>query len=136
MNNKPVVWVVDDDDDDQLLIAQAFRRIIPPVEVKALADGDELIPSLKLEATPPKLILLDLNMRRKSGFKTLEELRAIPDYEKLPVVVLTTSDAPDDFVRSLALGANGVLTKPPLLDDLRSLAAQLNLDWHLNQDSN
>lgn len=132
MTKSPAVWIVDDDEDDQYLIEEAFKWLSPPIDVKVLSDGDELIPCLKLISTPPKLVLLDLNMRRQSGFETLEELRAIPAYEDLPVVILTTSDSPMDIEKSFALGANGMLTKPPQVKELRQLVGQLNLDWHLD----
>jgi len=132
MTNASTVWVVDDDADDQFLIETAFKEIIYPLTIKQLSDGDELLPQLQGAYTLPQLILLDLNMQRKNGFDVLAELRSIPAYRKLPVVVLTTSSNEDDRQKSLALGANDFLTKPYALKEIISMLRRLVLKWHLN----
>ena len=132
MINASTVWVVDDDADDQFLIETAFKEVIYPLTIKQLSDGDELIPHLQEAPTLPKLILLDLNMQRKNGFEVLAEIRSIPSYRKLPVVVLTTSSSEDDKQKSLALGANGFLTKPFSLKAVINMLRQLVSDWNLN----
>lgn len=125
------VWVVDDDEDDQLFIRAAFENGEPSVKVLILNDGAELLPKLRECSKLPRLILLDINMPRKNGFETLKELRAIPDYADLPVVMLTTSSAQHEHERSLALGANQFLTKPLSFDQLRVVAQELNKQWKL-----
>lgn len=132
MKNTSTVWVVDDDADDQFLIETAFREVISPLTIKQLSDGDELLPQLQETPSLPKLILLDLNMQRKNGFDVLVELRSVPAYRKLPVVVLTTSSSEDDRRKSLALGANGFLTKPCSLQAVIRMLRRLVSDWHLN----
>lgn len=67
----PAVWVVDDDADDQFLLEVAFKTINPPIYIKQLYDGDDLLPNLERADSLPKLVLLDLNMGRKGGFEAL-----------------------------------------------------------------
>ncbi len=127
----PCVWVVDDDPDDQFLFDLAFRTLTPPVRVNMLNDGEELLVALSQCETLPGLIVLDLNMPRLNGFDALKQLRAIPAYQQLPVVVLTTSTQPEDQVRALQLGANGFLTKPASSGKLLMLFNQLVNQWQL-----
>ncbi|GAB2575180.1 response regulator [Spirosoma areae] len=125
------VWVVDDDEDDQLLIRSAFENGKPPVSVLTLNDGAELLHKLAECAELPHLILLDINMPIKNGFETLKELRNIPAYAHVPVVMLTTSSAENERKRALALGANQFLTKPLSFDHLGQLAQKLREQWKL-----
>ncbi|WP_018618342.1 response regulator [Spirosoma luteum] len=125
------VWVVDDDEDDQLFIRTAFASGKQPIEVFSLSDGSELLPKLGECVELPGLILLDINMPRKNGFETLIELRAVPAYADIPVVMLTTSSEAEERNRSLALGANQFLTKPLSYDQLKLLAEELSDEWNL-----
>ncbi|NEU68352.1 response regulator [Spirosoma agri] len=130
--NVPRVWIVDDDQDDQYLFQVAFKRLVPPVDVKLLNDGEELLPALNQCDTLPSLIILDLNMPRLNGFEALKQLRADPVYETVPVVVLSTSSWHGDQERAMRLGANGFLTKPPSMDMLLVLFRELVQDWRLS----
>ncbi len=130
--SSPVVWIVDDDPDDQYLFELTFNSLSPPVNVRLLNDGEDLLPALIESETLPSLILLDLNMPRMDGFQALRQLRANPDYKTLPVVVLTTSTRRDEQVKALDLGANGVLTKAGSTGQLLMLFTQLVDQWKLN----
>lgn len=132
MENAPTVWIVDDDEDDQFMIETAFKELVFPLNIKQLSDGDEVLSQLGKAPTLPKLILLDLNMPRKNGFDVLAELRTIPAYQKLPIVVLTTSSSEDDKRKSLALGANEFLTKPCSLKAVIHMLRRLVSAWNLN----
>ena len=127
----PIVWVVDDDEDDQQFIRSAFIDGQPSIAVLSLSDGAELLPNLVDCVELPRLILLNINMPRKNGFETLEELRRVPELAHLPVVMLTTSSAEADRSRAMALGANQFLTKPLTYDQLRQLARELSQEWQL-----
>ncbi|GAB4024672.1 response regulator [Spirosoma koreense] len=128
----PRIWIVDDDEDDQFLFEAAFRQLIPPVLVRLLADGEELLPALASTDTLPDLIILDLNMPRLNGFEALKLLRSHQSYQDLAVVVLSTSSLPEDQEKALELGANGFLTKPPTLDHILTIFGQLVEQWQLN----
>ncbi|WP_020603448.1 response regulator [Spirosoma spitsbergense] len=132
MENAPTVWIVDDDEDDQMMIEAAFKEVIFPLAIKQLSDGNEVLSQLEKAFSLPKLILLDLNMPLKNGFDVLTELRSIPAYKKLPVVVLTTSSSEDDRRKSLALGANEFLIKPCSLKAVVHMLRRLVSEWNLN----
>lgn len=121
--------MVDDDADDQFLLELAFQRIHPPIGIKQLYDGDELLPHLEKATSLPKLILLDLNMVRQNGFDTLRALREAAEYAHLPVIILTTSSAETDRTQSQQLKADGFLTKPLTNDDTVSMLQLLAHEW-------
>ena len=78
MNTLPgSVWLVDDDEDDLILMQTAFNCINDRLTIKTLLDGEELLPHLQETSDSPRLIVLDLNMRRMGGLKTLEVVRSI-----------------------------------------------------------
>ena len=128
----PVVWIVDDDPDDQYLLELAFTSLNPPVAVKLLNDGEELLPALIQSTYMPSLIVLDLNMPRLNGFEALKLLRAEPDYQHLPVVVLTTSTHANDQEKALQLGANGFVNKPASTGKLLMLFGELVQQWPIS----
>ena len=127
----PSVWIVDDDEDDQLFIRSAFKETHTPIHVRALTDGDQLLPQLTNCDELPSLILLDINMNRQDGFETLNQVRSMPCFAHLPVVMLTTSSDISDCQRSLALGANQCLTKPASYRQLVTLVKELTQEWAL-----
>ena len=128
MIHMPTVWVVDDDADDLYLIQTAFSQIVPPIAIKQLTDGEQLLPSLREASELPRLVLLDLNMQRMNGFEALKELRTIPAFGGVPVVILTTSEREADKQQSMTLGANGFLTKPPSQQGIVKMLRQLTVD--------
>lgn len=115
-----VILLADDDEDDRLLVCEAIAEAGVPGEVRSVPDGDGLLAYLR-RAAPyaeaggaprPGVVLLDLNMPGLDGREALRRIRADPSFSALPVVVLTTSRAPEDVARAYALGANTVITKP------------------------
>jgi CheY-like chemotaxis protein len=127
------VLVVDDDEDDRTFAREAFDEAGIPTDIRFADDGVELLDYLyrrgkfvSPESSPrPDLILLDLRMPRKSGHDALAEIKESPTFRPIPVVVLTTSDAEDDVIRSYELGANSYVVKPTtfsgLVDTLKHL---------------
>ena len=81
------------------------------------------------QAPRPGLILLDLNMPRKDGREALREIKADPDLRTIPVVVLTTSKAEEDIVRSYTFGASSFITKPVTFDGLVEVMKTLGRYW-------
>jgi chemotaxis family two-component system response regulator Rcp1 len=124
----PRVLMVDDDPTDIELTQMAFQRGGVDVSFSAVRDGAAAIRALE-EATAkgraPDLILLDLNMPVMNGWEVLETLQQRDDLRCCPVVVLSTSDAPRDVARCLALGAHEYLCKPNTFTELRDLMQHL-----------
>ncbi len=123
------IWLVDDDEDDLLLMQMAFNYMDARLMIKTLLDGEDLLVHLQETSDSPELVVLDLNMRRMGGLKTLEFVRSIDKYNRLPVVVLTTSSNPADKRNSVALGANDYYIKPASFNELTVLASQLIQQW-------
>jgi len=111
------VLLVDDDPGDTLMIREAFAHNKVRNELAAVADGVQAMRYLRREgeyedAPRPDLILLDLNLPRKDGREVLAEIKGDPELSTIPVVVLTTSHAEEDVLRSYQLHANAYVTKP------------------------
>lgn len=114
------VLVAEDDEDDQLILEEAFAALGAPVELHFARDGVALVERLTTwpDAAPWPLILIDLNMPRMNGWEVLEAVRAHPTYGRVPVLVMSTSGAPEDVDRAYASGANTFFTKPLRFHDL------------------
>ncbi len=131
------IVLADDDPDDRKLTQDAFMENRLANEFNTVEDGEELMEylhrrgkyeSMKGDALPG-LILLDLNMPRKDGREALKEIKADPDLRRIPIVVLTTSKAEEDIVRSYDLGVNSYVTKPVTFKSLVELIKVLGRYW-------
>jgi CheY-like chemotaxis protein len=118
--NKAVILIAEDDDNDVLLIKRAFHQAQFENPLQVATNGEEAIAYLKgdppfgeRDKFPiPALLLLDLKMPRKNGFEVLAWVRQRPEFNALPVVVLTSSQESADINRAYSLGANSYLVKP------------------------
>jgi len=115
------VLLVEDDPGDVLLAREAFAQSAISSQLHVTADGDQAIGFLRrtgpyASAPRPGLILLDLNLPGRGGLEVLAELKADDDLKSIPAVVLTTSAARDDILRSYQLHANAYVTKPTGFD--------------------
>jgi len=111
------VLLVEDDPGDVVLIKEAFEYNKVHNSLHHVSDGVEALDFLyrrngQEQAPRPHLILLDLNLPRKDGREVLQEIKADADLRPIPVVVLTTSEAEEDILRSYHLHANAYVTKP------------------------
>ena len=111
------VLLVEDDPGDVLLIKEAFADNKVRNRLHVVSDGVEAIEFLRKQgphagAPTPDLVLLDLNLPRKDGREVLAEIKGDTQLRRIPVVVLTTSSAEEDIVRSYDLHANAYVTKP------------------------
>jgi CheY-like chemotaxis protein len=111
------VLLVEDDPGDVVLIREAFEYNKVHNALHVVSDGVEALDFLhrrgEYEGAPrPDLVLLDLNLPRKDGREVLEEVKADRDLRTIPIVVLTTSEAEEDILRSYDLHANAYVTKP------------------------
>lgn len=131
------ILIAEDDPDDRLFIRRALRENKIPNTVREVENGVELLDYLRGHGTfasvgaarRPGLILLDLNMPRKSGREVLREIKSDPELRAIPVVVLTTSDAESDVTYSYSAGANAYITKPASLSDLLELFKRIDDFW-------
>jgi CheY-like chemotaxis protein len=131
------ILLADDDPDDRKLTQEAFMENRLANDFHAVEDGEELLDYLhrrgqyeSLRGDPlPGLILLDLNMPRKDGREALKEIKANPELRRIPVVVLTTSKAEEDIVRTYDLGVNSYVTKPVTFKSLVELIRILGCYW-------
>ena len=112
-DSQPIsVLLVEDDPGDVVLIEEAFEHNKVRNTLTIVGDGVEAMAHLRSEAARPDLVLLDLNLPRKDGREVLAEIKSDPALRSIPVVVLTTSKAEEDILRSYDLHANAYVTKP------------------------
>ena len=109
--------LVEDNPGDVILIQESLKDIKAGIILHVVKDGAEavnfLLKNPPYERSPmPDLILLDINLPKKSGLEVLREIRSHPEVKSVPVVVLTTSRSDKDILRSYGLGANSFVTKP------------------------
>jgi CheY-like chemotaxis protein len=111
------VLLVEDDDGDVLMTREAFAHGAVRNRLHVVNDGERALRFVRREgeyadAPRPSLILLDLNLPRRDGVEVLAELKGDAELKVIPVVVLTTSEAQEDIVRSYRVHANAYVTKP------------------------
>ncbi len=131
------ILLADDDPDDRMLAREAFDESRLRNTLEMVEDGEELMDYLHnrgkysgAAARPkPSLILLDLNMPRMDGREALKEIKSSPDLRRIPIVVLTTSKADEDILRTYDLGVNSFITKPVTFDSLVEVLVALGKYW-------
>ena len=111
------VLLVEDDPGDVLMTREAFETHKLTNRLHVVQDGADAMAFLRREgqyasAPRPDLVLLDLNLPRMDGREVLEAIKTDPSLANIPVVVLTTSEAEEDVLRSYSLHANAYVTKP------------------------
>jgi CheY-like chemotaxis protein len=125
------VLLVEDDPGDVLMTQEAFEEHKVRNKLNVVPDGEEALAYLRREgkyadATRPDLILLDLNLPRIDGREVLQVIKEDQDLRRIPVVVLTTSQADDDILRSYSLHANAYVTKPVDFDSFIAVVRQID----------
>nr|WP_198429270.1 response regulator [Nocardia bovistercoris] len=123
--------LVEDDPGDELMTREAFEDNRIGNTLHVAHDGEEALDFLykqgpHAEAPRPDLILLDLNLPKYDGRQVLEKIKSDPDLAHIPVVVLTTSSAEEDILRSYKLHANAYVTKPVDLDQFIAAIKQID----------
>ncbi|ROQ59561.1 response regulator receiver domain-containing protein [Streptomyces sp. 840.1] len=125
------VLLVEDDPGDELMTREAFEDNKIRNTLHVVRDGQEALDFLYRrgeysEAPRPDLILLDLNLPKYDGRQVLEQIKQDPELSLIPVVVLTTSSAEEDILRSYKLHANAYVTKPVDLDQFIAAVRQID----------
>jgi len=135
---KPItILMADDDADDRQMTLEAFEESRLANDLRFVEDGAELMDYLMrrgkygdgADAPRPGLILLDLNMPKKDGREALREIKADPRLRNIRVVVMTTSKAEEDIIRTYDLGAESYVTKPVTFTSLVEVVRALGKYW-------
>ncbi|MFT4586769.1 MAG: CheY-like chemotaxis protein [Candidatus Binatia bacterium] len=137
MKNPPIILLAEDDADDRLLARDALAESRIANDLHCVEDGEELMNYLRRRneyADPhssprPGIILLDLNMPRKDGREALREIKEDPSLKSIPVIVLTTSKAEEDILRTYELGVSSYIRKPVTFDGLVKVMEALGNYW-------
>ena len=123
------VLLVEDNPDDEALTVLALRRETA-TDVEVARDGQEALDYLFNDAkSMPQLVLLDLNLPKIDGLEVLRRVREDERACLTPVVMLTSSNAPNDVAASYRLGANGYIRKPVDFDEFAEVIHRLGVYW-------
>lgn len=125
------ILLVEDDPGDVLITREAFADNKVRNHLSVVSDGEAAMAFLRREgefasAPRPDLILLDLNLPRKAGHEVLAEVKSDTDLQRIPIVILTTSDAEEDILRSYDLHANAYVTKPVDFERFLNVVRQID----------
>lgn len=130
------ILMADDDPDDRLLMKEALEEIELPNAIDFVEDGAELMDYLYQKGrflidktVKPNLILLDLNMPKINGHEALRLIKSDPVLRRIPVIVLTTSKAEGDVIKTYDLGVNSYISKPADFDELVKVAREIERYW-------
>jgi len=128
------ILLAEDNPGDVRLTIEALRQDKVNNHLGVARDGQEAMDYLRqrgsfAQAPRPDLVLLDLNMPKKSGLEVLAEIKGDPDLRRIPVVILTTSDAEKDIMASYDLHANCYITKPVDLGQFMVVVRQIEGFW-------
>ena len=138
------ILLVEDDPSDVALALHAFKKHNLANHIQVLRDGVEALEFLfgtgayaqRDITNGPRVVLLDLKLPRVSGLEVLRQLKAHPEFSRVPVVVLTTSREDADVAAAYALGVNSYIVKPVEFEKFIEVAAQIDLYWCvLNQQA-
>lgn len=131
------ILLADDDAEDRMLIMDALKESRLKNNIQCVENGEELIDFLynknkfsdRSKYTLPGIILLDLNMPKKDGREALKEIKADKNLRSVPIVILTTSKAEEDILKTYNLGVNSYITKPVSFSAMVDVMKTLNKYW-------
>jgi CheY-like chemotaxis protein len=128
--HNPNIFYSDDDIDDQDLFRDALTEVDNSLVLTTANDGEALLKLLKAPEAEPRVIFLDLNMPKKSGYEVLEEIRKDDSLKHFPVVIFSTTSNDAAISKTREMGANLFVTKPKSYNGLKqAIAACVNIDW-------
>ncbi len=131
MDGRKILFIVDDDEDDQLFLHEAVNDLNIPIDFFFANNGEAALKQLREKAIPvPHFIFLDLNMPKLNGKECLIELKKLPLYSQVPVIIYSTSSHQKDIHEIMQLGADYFLTKPTRISELcDKLLDIFSIDW-------
>ena len=126
--------LVEDNRGDVLLVREAFQSAKVRNNLSVAGDGEEALSMLLREGVhadlpTPDLILLDLNLPRMDGREVLQRIKSDPKLKRIPVIVLTSSKADIDILKTYELNANGYIVKPVTFERLQEIVASIETFW-------
>lgn len=133
-NYKPRILLVEDNPADIRLTKEALKESDSEIILDVVTDGEEALDFLFMRnnqrsAQRPDIILLDLNLPKRTGLEVLKEIKANESLLKIPVIVLTTSDAYHDIARAYAAHANCYILKPVDFDEFAQVIQLIETFW-------
>ena len=136
-NDSKLIMIVEDNDDDYIATMRAFKKANLLNPVRRCTHGDQALDylmqrgefSAPVNAPRPSIILLDLNLPGTDGRSVLKSIKAAPELHKIPVIVLTTSNADFDIEWCYAAGANSYVQKPVIFDEFIQAIGRLSEYW-------
>ena len=128
------ILLVEDNPGDVRLVQEALVEVTVPHRLSVVEDGEEALAFLRRQgqhagAVRPDLIMLDLNLPRRDGREVLAEIKADDRLKRIPVVILTTSQADEDVLHTYNLHANCYITKPMQFQKYRSVMKAIEAFW-------
>ena len=126
------ILLAEDDSTDAEFFQRALRRLDTPPDLVWCKNGLEALRDLTDENDPkplPRLAILDIKMPGMSGLEVLEKLKSNERTKNLPIIIMSSSDEPQDIAKAYDCGANGYLVKPNRFQDLRELVGSINSFW-------
>ena len=128
------VLLAEDHPGDVKLTREALKGSAVRINISVAANGEEALAFLRQQGkyagvSRPAMVLLDLNMPKKNGWEVLLEMKEDPELDCIPVVILTTSGAEEDILRSYKLHANAYITKPNRMDRWASIGKSIGEFW-------
>jgi two-component system, chemotaxis family, response regulator Rcp1 len=128
------ILIVEDNEGDVLLVKEALRETGIEFHLKHLADGEQALIYFNSrvrnsDSTAPDLVLLDLNLPKRDGWEVLQVLRRSPDLNRTPVVILSSSNAPEDLRRAASVDSLIYIRKPSNLDDFLAIGKRIEAFW-------
>lgn len=136
IEEKQCIIVADDDTDDQFMLKEAFSSLNFDKEICTVENGEELLDYLNKRGKynnsslpVPKLILLDLNMPKIDGRQCLRLIKESKEFCKIPIIIFSTSNNPEDISQSYELGANSYIIKPYSYNELVDIIDVIKKYW-------
>ncbi|NBL65300.1 response regulator [Flavobacterium sp. NST-5] len=130
MKNEFTIFYTDDDLEDQEFFSEAIDGIKEKIELVTQNSGNQLLNDLENPPPNPHVVFLDLNMPGLNGLQTLEKIRSIGKFKKLPIVIFSTSGDEETINQSRNLGASFYVKKPNDFNLLtKTIQFALNINW-------
>jgi two-component system response regulator len=132
--DKPRILLVEDNPGDIRLTQEAFKESSLDIQMDVVTDGEMALDFLfkkgrYADAVKPDVVLLDLNLPKKNGIEVLKEVKADEALKRIPIIVLTTSDADHDISKAYGLHANCYILKPVDFDDFAKVIRLIESFW-------